>query len=438
MQINHGEIEYRFADDYKEPFPLYYGEILTQPPTELQVVKDNSALKLAAVRDFTDASKTKRIAGDEWLLYGPCTYYPRIEEKLLTTVYAQIIEEGQALKLKAKYDFVDRNKVKRKNGEEWQIKSSGFYLPSVEEEIVELQNPIIITWQKALKLKAKQQFVDVYGNERKAGSEWLITVENSSSHVLDIYEEYIHLQDLITLTKNQYCVIVNPFDPVTLKNKYGSKELRIGQKSFFLQPDEEMEGAIMNAYILKEDQALLLKAKEKAQVEERQLKDKSKSEYEVIQKTYNPGDKWMVYGPMSYIPPIEVEVLETRSRIPQDKNEGIYVRDIRTGKVRIEIGHAYMLNAHEELWEMELGSAAEAILKKDLHYDSNGKLMKYKVVTCKVPFDSACQIYDFKQKKSRIVFGPNLAVLQPDEQFTIMTLSGKTPKVPGVLKKIVI
>ena len=35
------------------------------------------------------------------------------------------------------------------------------------------------------------------------------------------------------------------------------------------------------------------------------------------------------------------------------------MRDIRTGKVRIEIGHAYMLNAHEELWEMELGSVAE-------------------------------------------------------------------------------
>lgn len=40
------------------------------------------------------------------------------------------------------------------------------------------------------------------------------------------------------------------------------------------------------------------------------------NEYEIISKTYNPGDKWMVYGPMSYIPPIEVEVIETRSRIP--------------------------------------------------------------------------------------------------------------------------
>ena len=75
-----------------------------------------------------------------------------------------------------------------------------------------------------------------------------------------------------------------------------------------------MDGQIMNAYILKEDQALLLKAKEKVQVKEKKLKEKQ--EYEIIDKTYNPGDKWMVYGPMSYIPPIEVEVIETRSRIP--------------------------------------------------------------------------------------------------------------------------
>ena len=76
-----GEIEYRFADDYKEPFALYPGEVLTQSPADLAVVKENSALKLTALRDFVDANKVRRIAGDEWLLYGPCTYYPRIEEK---------------------------------------------------------------------------------------------------------------------------------------------------------------------------------------------------------------------------------------------------------------------------------------------------------------------------------------------------------------------
>mgnify|MGYP000563022551 CR=1 FL=1 len=39
----------------------------------------------------------------------------------------------------------------------------------------------------------------------------------------------------------------------------------------------------------------------------------------------------MVYGPCSYIPPVEIEVLENRSRKVLDKNEGIYVRDTKTG-----------------------------------------------------------------------------------------------------------
>ena len=47
-----------------------------------------------------------------------------------------------------------------------------------------------------------------------------------------------------------------------------------------------------------------------------------------------PGDRWMIRGPVEYVPPVEVEVLMKRQAIPLDENEGIYVRDIKTGKVR--------------------------------------------------------------------------------------------------------
>lgn len=46
----------------------------------------------------------------------------------------------------------------------------------------------------------------------------------------------------------------------------------------------------------------------------------------------------MHYGPGKYIPEVEVDVIENRKRIVLDKNEGIYVRDIKTGKVRTIIG----------------------------------------------------------------------------------------------------
>ena len=48
----------------------------------------------------------------------------------------------------------------------------------------------------------------------------------------------------------------------------------------------------------------------------------------------SPGDRWMIRGPLEYVPPVEVEVVTKRKAIPLDENEGIYVRDIKTGKVR--------------------------------------------------------------------------------------------------------
>ena len=90
----------------------------------------------------------------------------------------------------------------------------------------------------------------------------------------------------------------------------------------------------------------------------------------------------MEYGPCRYIPPIEVEVLEVRKKIPLDKNEGIYVRDTKTGLVRPIIGETYMLEPHEELWNMELGDVVEKLINIP-----NRK--KYMVVSYKCPFNSA-------------------------------------------------
>jgi len=39
-----------------------------------------------------------------------------------------------------------------------------------------------------------------------------------------------------------------------------------------------------------------------------------------------------------------------RRAIPLDENEGIYVRDIKTGRVRAVTGQTYMLKENEELW----------------------------------------------------------------------------------------
>lgn len=78
---------------------------------------------------------------------------------------------------------------------------------------------------------------------------------------------------------------------------------------------------------------------------------------------FEPGDKWMHHGPSRYIPPVEVTICETREKMALDKNEGVYVRDTRAGSVRSIIGQAYMLKAHEELWNMEIGDTVESLIK---------------------------------------------------------------------------
>jgi len=45
-----------------------------------------------------------------------------------------------------------------------------------------------------------------------------------------------------------------------------------------------------------------------------------------------------------------------------DKNEGIYVRDIRTGEIRSVMHESYLLKAHEELWDKDLGETVEEIV----------------------------------------------------------------------------
>ena len=70
----------------------------------------------------------------------------------------------------------------------------------------------------------------------------------------------------------------------------------------------------------------------------------------------------MVYGPRDYIPSVQVEVVEKRKAIPLDANEGIYLRDIKTGAVSAISGMSYMLKPNEELWEKEVIIQQKTIL----------------------------------------------------------------------------
>lgn len=425
IKLRHGDEEIRFQ---QPPFALYPGEKLVGQISALQVVAPNTALRLRAIRDGTFDGE-HRLAGDEWLFRGPDTYIPRIEVQVAAAVSAIIIKPNQALRLRARKEIKDIYGIGRKAGEEWLVREAGAYLPDVNEEVVETVSAVVLTDKKALHLQAVQTFTDVFKKQRKAGEEWLVTFSDAETHLTDVHERLIGEVKLTTLTSRQYCVVVDP----VIKNvqHLGKRELRKGEMSFFLKPGERLENGIQNVNVLDSEEALLLRAREA--FADGELKRK-------------PGDRWMINGPTDYVPPVEVEIVERRRSIPLDDNEGIYVRDINTGKVSMVTGRACLLKPNEELWQKELPEVVERLLVRDFSRDRAENTAatsaapaardKTRVVTYRIPHNAAVQIYDFKAKESRIVFGPDLVMLGPDETFTVLSLSGDVPKRGHVIKAI--
>ena len=236
------------------------------------------------------------------------------------------------------------------------------------------------------------------------------------------------------LVQNQYCIIRDPVDAEG-KPQYGKQELRRGEAKFFIQPGEELFEGIKNIMVVHEDEALLLKAKVDFKDPRSGLK-------------YKAGQTWMLKGPIDYIPESEVQLIEKRQAQPLAENEGLYVRDLRTGEVKLVKGpQTYLLGEHEELWEKILEADVEklvALNSSGIDYipasvsasgeytynlkDVPQRKNKSVAVCYKAPHNSAIQLFDYKNKKSRIVFGPELIMLEPYEEFSLITLSGGQPK----------
>ena len=417
VQVKHGEKEIR---ESQQPFPLYPQENLFKDVEPLKVIAPLTALRLRCLRDFEDSrfgETIKRLAGDEFLIEGPITYVPRIEENILEIVKAEVIKPGSALRLRARKDCLDRNSNKRKAGEEWLVRENGVYLPGVNEEKVAIVKAITLTDKVALHLRAIKAFTDIFEQKRKAGEEWLITNEQASTYIPDVNEEVVKKVPATVLSEHQYIMIHDPV--IDGKQRIGQKVCRNGECTFFLQPGEKIPGGVQQVYLLEENEALLLQA-----------------EYDFVDFQKNnrkAGELWTVLGPCSYTPSVEVKVVTTRKAIPLDESEGIYVRDTHTGKVRLEgMGKSYLLLPHEELWNKDLRDDVEDLLT----IENGKKRVKHQVVSFKVRQNCAVRIYDYKEKKPRIVMGPNLVMLGPDEQINVWNLSGETPKKPGVVKAL--
>ena len=154
----------------------------------------------------------------------------------------------------------------------------------------------------------------------------------------------------------------------------------------------------------------------------------------------------MIRGPIDLTPAIEYEIVETRKAIPLSENEGVYVRHLKTGEVKLVRGpNTFLLGEHESFWKKIMEPDVERLLtsqnqgyipvsqdeRGNNRYDRGNVAKKRdytKAVTFKAPHNAAVQLFDYKSKQSRIVFGPELVLLEPYEDFTLIKLSGGAPK----------
>ena len=432
VKVRAGDQEIRFA---QEPFPLFPGEVLAKDVTPLPILSPLQAYRVRAVRDVeavVGGVKSLRKAGDEWIVAGPCTYAPQISVQVVEEIQAVVIRQNQALKLRARARFVDRGGDEHIAGAEWLVLKPGAYIPDVEEEIVELITASVLTAKRALHVEALADFTDRFKKPRKTGEQWLVTLADTEFFIPSPSERIVTTVNLTVVSSRQFCVVQDYIKDG--KQQLGKKELRTGLTKFFLHPGESLEdGTIKNVYILGADEALLLFASEGF------VDDKGVA--------HEAGSYWMMSGPRDYIPPVAVVVKERRKAIPLDANEGVYIRNIRTGAVRAHIGKTILLNEDEQLWEKQLPPLVEELLAiprltklvKDGGEAAAAPLAprnKSKVVSCNIPHNSLVQVYDYTSKKARVIFGPDQVMLMPDEEFTVISLSGGKPKAPDMIKSL--
>ncbi len=456
VKLDHAESEVRLEQD---PFPLFPGEELETRVQPLTVVQALTALHLRVTRDFADASVAggRRVAGDEFLFEGPGTYIPRKEVEVLSTEKAVVVRPNEALKLRAKRDTTDRDGSNRVAGEEWMVRRQGAYLPGAYEEVVTRCTASVLTEKTAVRVRALRSCTDQLGVKRKSGEEYLITLDDMESFIPDVYEEIVGQVNITTLTSREFCVVVNPIG-ADGKPQLGVSVVVKGEKSFFLRPGEEIPDGIRDIFVLGEDEGIVLRSLE-AYTDD--------TVNPPVQR--QPGDRWMLKGPMEYIPPVQVEVVSTRKAIPLHESEGIYVRNTKTGAVRAVIGQTYMLEEDEEMWEKKMPAMIRTLLSKNRDamadrgewinpekekrkekasactpqqqqqqqtISSGADLDLRRVVTFQVPHNAASQIYDYQSKRSRVVFGPDLVMLGPNEEFTQLSLSGGKPKKANLIRAI--
>ncbi|KAM9584229.1 major vault protein isoform 2-T2 [Trichechus inunguis] len=324
-----------------------------------------------------------RLAQDPFPLYPGETL-----EKGITPL--QVVLPNTALHLKALLDFEDKNGDKVVAGDEWLFEGPGTYIPQKEVEVVEIIQATVIRQNQALRLRARKECRDRDGRERVTGEEWL--VRSVGAYLPAVFEEVLDLVDAVILTEK---IALHLRARQNFRDFRGVTR-RTGEE--WLVTVQDTEAHVPDVY------ELVLGV--------------------VPITTLGPHNYCVILDPVG----------------PDGKNQ---LGQKCVVKVRAVIGSTYMLTQDEVLWEKELPPGVEELLNKgqdplaDRGEKATAKVPKpsaprnkTRVVSYRVPHNAAVQVYDYREKRARVVFGPELVSLGPEEQFTVLSLSAGRPKRP--------
>lgn len=196
---------------------------------------------------------------------------------------------------------------------------------------------------------------------------------------------------------------------------------------------------VYNAYELGENQALWLRIIKR--VSRATLKEKLPAGIELDQEIFEAGAELLVRGqPSVFFPFIEAEVLHPRTREPHvgnnhedviidaigiDQKSGIYVRDLRTGMVKMVRGETtYLVDPRREEHVLRRVTADQWNLwigHSEVQKRSTAEVVTPWALSIIVPNNEAVLITS--RHGRRVVIGPRTELLEYEEQLTPLHLS---------------
>ena len=243
----------------------------------------------------------------------------------------------------------------------------------------------------------------------------------------------------VVLSEKEFCVLID---------EDGKRQVKQGPARVFPGPYDRFQtdgsrNRVYDAYELLPQRALWLRVITK--IDAAALATKLPEGVHLEKECFNPGDEMLVHGVSAFFFPFnEVEVLDAVGKsvvgndhssvlieeIGIDQKSGIYVRDLRTGEVKLIRGKtSYLVDPRREVQIFRLVSADDwnlMIGEQEPHKRTTAEVRTPWALSVTVPHNMA--VLATSAVGQRVIEGPCVELLEYEERLAVLKLSKGRPK----------